>query len=152
MKKYLFGRKHFEEVTKARTYPLSHIDKNQALFDHGFLADRFAVWGKADGFEFAVVSRTYLSRKHIEENKIEGLETIFLDDLGIMGPDDQGLAIATFITGLSEHSISFVNMCEGIPVDLLVFLLPLYMSENGFGIFAYNECGFTTTFTIMKVE
>ncbi|SLM31042.1 hypothetical protein MTBBW1_2620006 [Desulfamplus magnetovallimortis] len=144
---YVFGAKNFEKWGECKTYPLFMMNCPHdiaSIVDHGFIADRACIWGgdEFEGYEMAVVSRTYCSDDVID-NPPEGLRCIRLPK-DVMGKDDMGTAIATVITSNTQAANDLLNLALfHVPAIMMPYMLSLDMCESSLGITLMVSNSFT---------
>ena len=154
MKKQHFSETRFSQETGCNVYqltqPMSECDAGNypdRLLDHGFVADRACVWDhRLEGHELAVVARTYCDDNTID-NPPDGLRCIRLD-ASVCG-DDPGTAIAVVITGNTPASVAVLSACTSMPADMLAFMLPLNMVNDGYCVAL--KCDGFVNFPVVRI-
>jgi hypothetical protein len=134
MKADHFGETRFKQIFRCQTYGMRGLFKSDLykLLDHGFIADRACVWDKRlKGHELAIIARTYCNDDAID-NPPDGLHCIRLDD-SVLGCDP-GTAIAVVVTEKTAAAETLLTACTGMPADMLAYMLPLSMLDEGYCI------------------
>lgn len=130
-----FGPGRFRKLTEARTWNIS-LRTNQTFskyyrefFRDGFFVDEIPVWSGIEGWECGIVARVSTPR-HRLTNPPDGIRVVFLDDLAL--GKSPGKAILVLIESDSELARAIIGAAHNMPVDLIPFLLPDYMRDEGY--------------------
>ena len=133
------------------------------LIDHGFIADRACIFGpnfvenddSFSGQEFAIISRTYLSKNEIEELKVKCQSEL---DIEIM-PDvflgtSPGIVVATMIKGIGSYAEEILQLYTGLEGHILGNCIGAALIDEGYAVVldCTSNYAYHTSLRIVKVE